>query len=362
VAIDGKHGRMVNGWPDERFLRLVGSEHPIIQAPMANAGGVDLCVGAMQGGALGSLPCGMLSPEQIRQQVGEVRGRAQGPLNLNFLCHSVPESVDDSAWKALLQPYSEEFGAEPGPDMPLRRPFNESMCKAVEELRPEVVSFHFGLPPDQLLSRVKASGSLVIASATTVEEARWLEERGVDAVIAQGYEAGGHQSNFLDSDPAAALGLFALLPQIVDAVAIPSIASGGIGDGRGVAAAFALGASAVQLGTAYLHCPESAISEAHRRALRDGRTVLTNVYTGRLARAVRGRLIDELGPVRREAPSYPLATSALIPIWTAAQKHGEFGFTPMLAGQAGPLGTGLPAADLTRRLASDALAVLRRSA
>lgn len=351
---------MVNGWPDRRYFELVGSEHPIIQAPMANAGGVDLCVGTMQGGALGSLPCGMLSPEQVKQQVGDVRARADGPINLNFLCHLMPDSADDSAWKALLQPYFDEYGAVPGPDMPLRLPFDEAMCEAVEDLRPTVVSFHFGLPAGRLLDRVKASGSVVIASATTVEEARWLEGRGADAVIAQSFEAGGHQGSFLDSDPSEALGLFALLPQVVDAVTIPVIASGGIGDGRGIAAAFALGASAVQLGTAFLHCPESAISDAHRRALRDGATLFTNVYTGRIARAVRGRLIDELGPLRPEVPPYPMAAPALTPISTAAQAQEDFGFTLMLAGQAGPLGANLPAADLTRRLAADALAILGR--
>lgn len=345
---------------DDRFARLIGSEHPIVLAPMANAGGVDLCVGAMHGGAVGSLPCALLSVEQVRQQVGQVRASATGPLNLNFLCHTMPDSVDDSAWRALLQPYSDEFGAVPGPVMPLRLPFDDAMCEAVEDLRPTVVSFHFGLPAGRLLDRVKASGSIVIASATTVAEARWLEGRGVDAVIAQSFEAGGHQGGFLDSDPAEALGLFALLPQVVDAVTIPVIASGGIGDGRGIAAAFALGASAVQLGTAFLHCPESAISDAHRRALRDGATVFTNVYTGRIARAVRGRLIDELGALRPEVPPYPMAAPALTPISTAAQTQDEFGFTTMLAGQAAPLGASLPAADLARRLASDALAILGR--
>jgi nitronate monooxygenase len=236
------------------------------------------------------------------------------------------------------------------------------MCAAVEDLRPLAVSFHFGLPDERLLGRAKATGAIIVGNATTVEEARWLEERGVDAVIAQGFEAGGHTGRFLGSDPAEALGLFALLPQVADAVSVPVIAAGGIGDGRGIAAAFTLGASAVQLGTAYLHTPEAKISATHRQRLGDRETVFTNLMTGGFARGLRGRLIDELGPIREEAPPYPLASAALAPVRAAAEKHGEYGFGPMWAGQAAPLGQSLPAADLTRKLAADALAILEARA
>jgi nitronate monooxygenase len=349
---------MVAGWPDRRFLDRVGAEHPIVQAPMAGAGGVELCLGAIDGGALGSLPCGMLSPDEVARQVAEVRARARGRLNLNFFCHEMPENADDGGWRALLAPYYAEFGVGPGTGGAQRRPFDEAMAEAVETLRPEVVSFHFGLPDDRLLARVKASGAAVIGNATTVAEARWLAGRGVDAVIAQGWEAGGHSGRFLASDPAEAMGLFALLPQVADAVEVPVIAAGGIGDGRGIAAAFLLGASAVQLGTAFLHCPECPISPVHRSALRSQPTLFTNLMTGGLARGVAGRLVRELGPVRPEAPPYPLAASALAPIRSAAEKKGEFGFGPMWAGQAAPLGRPEPAAALTRRLAAQALAIL----
>jgi nitronate monooxygenase len=349
---------MVADWPDRRFLDLVGATYPIVQAPMAGAGGVELCVAAIAGGALGSLPCGMLDPDEAARQVGEVRARARGPLNLNFFCHAMPEGVDDRAWRDLLAPYYAEFSVEPGPDGALRRPFDEAMAEAMEALHPEVVSFHFGLPDERLLARVKAAGATVVGNATTVAEARWLAERGADAIIAQGWEAGGHSGRFLASDPAEAMGLFALLPQVADAVDVPVIAAGGIGDGRGIAAAFLLGASAVQLGTAYLHCPESPISPAHRAGLRSEPTLFTNLMTGGLARGVAGRLARELGPVRPEAPPYPLAASALAPIRKAAEQRGEFGFGPMWAGQAGPLGRPEPAAALTRRLAADALAIL----
>jgi nitronate monooxygenase len=345
-------------WPERRFLELVGSEVPIVQAPMAGAGGVEICIAAIRGGALGSLPCGLLSPEQVRAQVAEVRSKADGPLALNFFCHRMPEQADDSAWRALLQHYYGEFGVEPGNGGALRLPFDEEMCRVVEELRPQAVSFHFGLPERALLDRVKAVGAIVIANATTVEEAQWLEERGADSIIAQGFEAGGHTGRFLGSSPAEAMGLFALLPQVVDCVSVPVIAAGGIADGRGIAAAFVLGASAVQLGTAYLHTPEARISDVHRARLHDGRTVFTNLLTGGLARGIRGRLVNDLGPVRPEAPPYPLASAALAPIRAAAEKRGEYGFGPMWAGQSAPLGRPLPAAELTRKLAADALAII----
>jgi len=361
VDLDAEYRRMV-GWPDHRFLDLVGTDFPIIQAPMADAGGVELCVAAIRGGALGSLPCAMLSPDQVRAQVAEVRSQVDGAFALNLFCHRMPEQVDDSAWRALLQPYYDEFGVEPGNGGALRLPFDEEMCRVVEELKPPVVSFHFGLPEPALLDRVKASGAIVAGNATTVDEAKWLDQRGVDSIIAQGFEAGGHTGRFLGSDSAEAMGLFALLPQVVDSVSVPVIAAGGIADGRGIAAAFVLGASAVQLGTAYLHSPEAPISDAHRRRLHDGRTIFTNLLTGGLARGVHGRLVDELGAVRSEAPQYPFASAALAPIRAAAEKRGEFGFGPMWAGQAAALGEALPATELTQKLAADALAILDRGA
>lgn len=345
-------------WPDRRFLDLVGAEHPIIQAPMANGGGVALAVAAMKGGALGSLPCGMLTAEQIRDQVDEVRARASGPVNLNFLCHLMPERTDDSEWRALLQPYYDELGIEPSGPAPLRLPFDDLACAAVEELKPEVVSFHYGLPPEPLLDRVKATGAVVLSSATSVAEAQWLEERGVDAVIAQGFEAGGHSARFLDSNPAEVLGLFALLPQIVDAVSVPVVAAGGIADGRGIAAAFALGASAVQIGTAYLLTPESLIADPFRQLLRERGTMMTNIYSGGLARAARGRLIEELGSIRDEAPPFPLASAALMPIWRAAQERGDWEFLLPLAGQSAALAKPMPAEQLTRQLAAEALNII----
>ena len=175
MGVDAEHGQMV-GWPDTRFLELVGSELPIVQAPMTGAGGVPLCLGAMEGGALGSLPCALLSPAQIGEQAAAVRARSDRPFNLNFFCHTMPESVDDGAWRSLLQPYYDEYGAVPGMAGMLRMPFDEAACAVVEEVRPKVVSFHFGLPEQGLLRRVKESGAIVLGTATTPVEARWLDE------------------------------------------------------------------------------------------------------------------------------------------------------------------------------------------
>ena len=350
------------GWPDRRFEALLGSRHPILLAPMAGGGGVDLAAGAIEGGAVGSLPCAMLTPDEVRAQVAELRSRAAGPLNLNFFCHAMPAGGDDSEWRALLAPWYERYGVAAGEESgPLRRPFDPAMCEAVEAVRPELVSFHFGLPDQALLDRVRAAGAKVVANATTVEEARRLAGQGVDAIIAQGWEAGGHAGRFLGGRPDEHMGLFALLPQIADAVSLPVIAAGGIADGRGIAAALLLGAAAVQIGTAYLHCPESLIAPAHRAALESEaaeRSVLTNLFSGGLARGLWTEPMTELGPVRDEAPPFPLATAALAPLARAAAERGEAGFRPMWAGQAARLGRPLPAPILTEHLAADALARL----
>ena len=311
-----------------------------------------LAIAAIRGGAVGSLPCAMLTPDEVRAEVAEVRASARGPLNLNFFCHNLPDEADDRAWRALLQPLFEEAGVKAGAGKAvIRRPFDEALCAAVEEVRPELVSFHFGLPDETLLARVRAAGARVIGNATTVAEARVLAAREVDAIIAQGWEAGGHAGRFLLDPADEQMGLMALLPQIVDAVEVPVIAAGGIGDARGIAAAFLLGASAVQLGTAFLHCPESQIEPAHRAGLADEaaeHTAFTNLYSGGLARGLPTPLTDALGPIREEAPPFPLASLALAPL----------GLRPHFAGQAARLGRAEGAEGLTARLGREALALL----
>src|SRR6202795_62169 len=275
-------------WPDRRLLKLIKTELPIILAPMAGVMDADLVIAAAQGGALGSLPCAMLSVEKAREQINIVRQRVSAPVNMNFFCHQGvdPDPQREAGWKRRLSTYYSELGLDPSAPVNAanRAPFDAAMCELIEELKPEVVSFHFGLPEKALVERVKAAGCIVMSSATIVKEAIWLEENGADVIVAQGAEAGGHRGMFLTENIAEQPGTFALVPQVVDAVKVPVIAAGGIADGRGIAAAFALGAAGVQIGSAYLRCPESKVIAPARVALaraRDDFTVIINVMTGR---------------------------------------------------------------------------------
>jgi nitronate monooxygenase len=355
-------------WPDARLMKLIGTAHPIVLAPMAGAMDFELAAAVSEGGGLGSLPCAMLTPDGLRDQFAKIRARTDKPVNVNFFCHTppVPNNAREARWRERLAPYYEELGIDPAQAAPSsnRMPFDAIFCAAIEALRPQVVSFHFGLPEASLLRRVKAADCVVISSATIVAEAIWLEQHGVDAVIAQGWEAGGHRGMFLTDDVAAQVGTFALVPQIVGAVAVPVIAAGGIADARGIAAAFALGAAGVQIGTAYMHCPEAKISAMHRAALTssgDAGTALTNLMTGRPARGVYNRIMREMGPMG-EAPEFPLAAGALAPLRAKAEAAGSADFSPMWAGQAAALGRAMPARELTQTLASEAQAQLRRLA
>jgi nitronate monooxygenase len=353
-------------WPDRRLIELFKLEVPIVQAPMAGAMDWELAAAAAQAGALGSLPCAMLDADQIRQRMAKIRAHTRKPINLGFFCHTPPElnNQREARWRETLAPYYHELGIDSAAPVPSsnRAAFDATFCDVVEELKPEVVSFHFGLPEPDLVQRVKAAGCIIIASATTAAEARWLEARGVDAVIAQGYEAGGHRGIFLTDDIATQAGTFALVPQIVDVVKLPVIAAGGIADARGIAAVFALGAAGAQIGTAYLWCPEAKISAPHRAALksaRDDGTAVTNLMTGRPARGFVNRVMREIGPMSDVAPEFPLAAGALAPLRAKAEAQGSGDFSPMWAGQAASLGRAMPAGELTRTLAAEALARMR---
>jgi nitronate monooxygenase len=341
-----------------RLDALFGTELPIIQAPMAGAQGSRLAIAVCKAGALGSLPCATLAPEGIRKELAAIRAATDRPLNVNFFCHTPPrdDAQREAAWRKALAPFYAEAGIDPASITagPGRAPFSAEAAAILEEFRPAVVSFHFGLPAPELLARVKKLGAKILSSATTVEEARWLEARGVDAVIAQGLEAGGHRGIFLSEDLSTQLGTVALLPQIVSAVKVPVIAAGGITDAAGVRAAMALGAAGVQAGTAYLLCPESTISAPHRAALKSDaarHTALTNLLTGRPARGMMTRLMRELGPLSDVAPAFPLATSALAPLKAKAEAQGKADFSSLWCGQNAPLARELPAAEVTRELA-----------
>jgi nitronate monooxygenase len=345
--------------------KLLGIDLPLIQAPMAGSQGSALAVAVSNAGGLGSLPCAMLNVEAMRKELMTIRGQTIRPYNVNFFCHAQPEpdAERETIWRRTLSPYFTELGVDANaiPAGPGRLPFSTETADVLEEFKPAVVSFHFGLPAPQLLARVRKWGAKILSSATTVEEARWLEIHGVDAVIAQGLEAGGHRGNFLSEDLTTQVGTFALVPQVVQAVKIPVIAAGGIADARGVAAAMALGAAGVQIGTAYLLCPEASTSTVHRAALKSDAahvTALTNLFTGRPARGIVNRLMRELGPMSPAAPAFPSATAAIAPLRAKAESLGSGEFSPLWAGQNADGCKEVSAALLTRELAG-ALADVR---
>ena len=338
---------------------LLNIEIPLIQAPLAGVQDSALALAVCNAGALGSLPCAMLSLDQLRQQLLELQTQTTMPYNVNFFCHALPapNPIQDARWIAALTPYYAELGldtaqVDAGPG---RAPFSDAVADVVQPFAPKVVSFHFGLPSAHLLQRVRGWGAKVLASATTLQEGLWLQAQGVDAVIAQGLEAGGHRGHFLSDDLSAQMGTFALVPQLVRALQIPVIAAGGIADAQGVRAAMALGAAGVHVGTAYMLCAEATTSEVHRNALKsqDARhTALTNLFTGRPARGIVNRLMRELGPLCDMAPEFPMATSATAPLRAKAQALGLGDFSPLWAGQNVSGCREIGAADLTRALAA----------
>lgn len=338
--------------------KLLGIDVPLIQAPMAGAQGSALAIAVSNEGALGSLPCAVFDVDTIRKELTAIRAQTSKPFNLNFFCHPQPDvdEVREADWHATLAPYFAEFGIDPSSIRPGpgRKTFGAEHAEVIEEFRPPVISFHFGLPAAPLVSRVKHTGAKILASATTVDEARWLEAHGADVIIAQGVEAGGHRGLFLTDDIATQVGTFALVPQIVNAVSVPVVAAGGIADAKGVGAAMALGASGVQVGTAYLLCPEVSLTPLHRAALQSASantTALTNLFTGRPARGIVNRLMRELGYMNAAAPRFPLATAAITPLRAKAESLGSADFSPLWAGQNTTGCKSIPAALLTRELA-----------
>lgn len=337
---------------------ILGTDLPIIQAPMAGVQGSALAVAVSNAGGLGSLPCAMLGTDALRAELDAIRAQTSRPVNVNFFCHvqPAPDPGRERTWRESLAPYYAEFGIDPStvPSGPGRLPFDRAAAELLGHYKPRIVSFHFGLPADDLLAHVRTWGARVLSSATTVEEARWLEARGVDIVIAQGVEAGGHRGMFLSDDLATQLGTLALVPQVVRAVNVPVVAAGGIADARGVAAVLALGAAGAQIGTSYLLCPEVTTTPMHRAALQresSGDTTLTNLFTGRPSRGIVNRFIREHGPLNPLVPAFPLATAAVAPLRAKAEAQGSGDFSPLWSGQNRSGCSAIPAADLTRELA-----------
>jgi nitronate monooxygenase len=351
----------------QKLLDMLDIELPIILAPMAGNGTVELTAAASNAGGLGSHPCAMLSVDQTIEDSARIRSLTNRSFNLNFFCHAPPgdTQAQERVWQEKLLPYYKELGVDPAVKAAAaRRPFDEEYCDAVLKVGPKIASFHFGMPKPELVRRLKNAGIVILSSATTSAEARRVVELGADAVIAQGSEAGGHRGLFLsgDRDIANQVGTMALVPQVVDAVNVPVIAAGGIADARGAAAAFALGAAAVQVGTAYLFCPEAKVTPMHRAALktvRDDSSVLTNVFTGRPARGIVNRVIREVGPMSEAVPQFPTAANAITPLRAEAEKRGLGDFSPLWSGQAASLAREMSAAELTKSLAAGARELLR---
>ena len=336
---------------------LLGIEYPLIQAPMAGSQGSALALAVSRSGALGSLPCALLSPEALTRELEALQVEPKRPVSINFFCHTPPEAdpAQDVRWRAALAPYYEEAGLDihAAPTGAGRVPFSHAVADLLEPFCPPIVSFHFGLPAPDLLARVKAWGAVVIASATTVEEALWLEAHGADAVIAQGLEAGGHRGMFLTSDVTTQVSTLSLVPQVVAAIRLPVIAAGGIASAEGVRAAMALGASGVQVGTAYLCSDEALTSALHRQALQSPaarHTTLTNVFSGRPARGIVNRVVRELGGLSLAAPAFPLATAAIAPLRAHWEAQGSGEFSPLWSGQNATGCQSLSAAAITQQL------------
>jgi len=363
MGLDAQHRKLVMAAQRAAgdFFVSLGARWPVIQAPMAGFADSALAIAAIRGGGVGSLAGAMFTPDRLLAEAATVRAAAAGPLNLNFFCHTPPADADEAAWRAALAPfYTTEGITADSPAPPPRRPFDTAAARVVEEVRPEIVSFHFGLPAPDLLARVRATDARVIGNATTVTEARWLADHGCDAIIAQGFEAGGHAGYFLGEH--RPVGTFALVPQVVDAVEVPVIAAGGIADARGAAAAIALGATGIQVGTAFLMTGDSNASAIHRETLAAAASddsVFTNVFSGRFARGLRNRLVDALGPESAAAAPFPLAAAAIAPLRAKAEAEGRGDYSSLWAGQGAPLAHVRHAADLTEMLGAAALAARR---
>ncbi len=354
-------------WPRTELTGLLGIEHPIIQAPMAGSTTPALAAAVGIAGGLGSIGCAKMSAEELMTTAADIRALTSQAFNFNFFAHSEARDetqISPEVHTRLISAYQEKGLGEPPASAKsstsLYKTFNEEILQALLEIKPEVVSFHFGLPPSEMVDALREAGCVILCSATTVAEAEMLARNGVDAIIAQGWEAGGHRGTFEVSYEDFGIGTMALVPQIVDAVDVPVIAAGGIADGRGIAAAFALGASGVQLGSAFLSCPEASISEAHREALenaRDDDTRLTRAFSGRPARARNNRYMESMVERRNRFPDFPLMYHFSTPLKQSSTRYDDdYGF--LLYGQAASLNRNLPAGELVAKLVAEAQALI----
>lgn len=343
------------------LLKSTGMKIPLVQAPMAGVDTPALAAGVANAGGLGSLACAMRSPDDIYAAWAQIRRETAGAINLNFFCHDMCDvsAAAQEHWRQRLMPYYHEYGIDPQhiPAATVRAPFDEKFCDVVEDIKPQVVSFHFGLPASHLLARVKKTGAVVFSSANTVAEAVWLERNGCDVVIAQGAEAGGHRAMFLSKDVTEQPDTLPLVTAVLAHVKLPVIAAGGMADGADIQRALALGAAAVQLGTGYLFCPEANVSPLYRAALcSPAETETTNVFTGRPARGIKNRFIAEVGPISPDVPAFPHAAALVSPLRQASEKSSNPDFMQMWSGSK-RVPHDMNAHDYTRFLYDGAIAI-----
>lgn len=352
-------------WHDTPLTRLLRLEYPIIQAPMSGATTPAMAAAAANAGAMGSLGCAEMPADRVAAELSAARKLTNRSLNVNFFVHAppVPDAQRDREAVDRLAPWYDRLGAgAPQPPADVIPVFDEAMCETVIAGGPTVASFHFGLPDAALVGRLKAAGILILSTATSAEEARWLEAHGADAIIAQGAEAGGHNGWFLPRGGADLTGTMALVPRVVDAVRVPVIAAGGIADGRGVAAALMLGAAGVQVGTAFLATPECRVSDVHKQAVvaaTGDDTLATRAFSGRHARGLANAFSREMA-VHRDWPDFPTMFAATGPIGAASVAAGLPDAVALWSGQAAGLARAEPVAGVVARLVAETEAVLAR--
>lgn len=350
-------------WPTDRLQKLFGIEHPVIQAPMAGASTPAMAIAVSNAGGLGSLGCAAMTADQLRAVARDVAG-ANTPVNFNFFVHAEPDiaAYDQTRMRDALAPYVAELGL---PDVPAAAPgataFNDAMLEVLLSCSPRVASFHFGLPVPHAIAALKRAGVILLGCATNIAEAKALEAGGMDAIVAQGLEAGGHRGTFIGAPQENDMGTMVLVPLMVDAVSIPVIAAGGIFDGRGVAAAMMLGASGAQLGSVFLRAPEAVTHPLHKQALADmpdNFTRPTRLFTGRPARSIRNRLVRELADHEADAAPFPAQRAVTAPFAKAAGDRGSADFMPLWSGQAGMRAKDEPSAQIFQRICDEALSLL----
>lgn len=352
-------------WTDTPLARRLGLSLPLLQAPMAGAAAPELGIAVSEAGGLGALSVAMASPAQIAEQVALFRSQSTRPFNLNLFAYEPQAASAEQLARlhARLAPIRAELGL-PQPTGPLKLPPDlDAQYQAAIDARPPVFSFTFGIPRREHLDELRRRGAFLIGTATTVEEALALQDAGVDALCAQGSEAGGHRGTFIGRAEDALIGTIALVPLIAARVKLPVVAAGGIMDGAGLAAALALGAQAAQLGTAFLATPEAKLSPLHLRALRSpeaARTRVTRAFSGRAARGIVNRLMEHLDAHPDELLPYPLQGAAIRDVRAAAAAQQRAELQQLWAGQGAPRIRAMPARELVRALAEEAEAATRR--